>query len=379
MLFGLRPIKYHMKNKLSLLIAAVLVACGCHGCKPNSQSDNNVSISPEAGTNYKVGDAVNVQAHYPPGTKADSIVYLLDSVRVGSKKDTTALTIKTDTMRLGPRIITARVYTGGKSEDASTNIVLLAAKAPAVYTYKVIKTFPHDTSCFTEGLVYQDGYLYESGGGYLKPPKDQEATNQSSLRKVDLNTGKVLQKTLLDSAVFGEGISIVGDKIIQLTYFEKVGYVYDKSTFKLLKTFQNNVGVQGWGMCFDGNKLYMDDSTNRLWFLDKNTYKAIGYVDVYDDKGPVNEINELEYIDGKIYANIWKTNFIIVIDPKTGAVLEKIDLNSLYPEDKRVPPAEVMNGIAYDAVGKRIFITGKKWPTLYQVEFTPQPPKGGAK
>lgn len=362
-----------MKYKISLWIAgAVLAACGFNSCKSDKSTDNNVTVTPEAGTSYKIGDKVSAQAHYPSGTKADSIVYLLDSVRVGSKKDTAAIIIQTDTMRLGPRIITAKVYTGGKSEDASTNIVLLAAKAPVADTYKVIKTFPHDTSCFTEGLIYQDGYLYESGGGYLKPPKDQEVTNQSSLRKVDLNTGKVLQKALLDSAVFGEGISIAGDKIIQLTYFEKIGYVYDKATFKLLKTFQNNVGVQGWGMCFDGNKLYMDDSTNRLWFLDKTTFKAIGYVDVYDDKGPVNEINELEYINGKIYANIWRTNNIVVIDPKTGAVLEKIDLTSLYPEDKRAPGSDVLNGIAYDAAGKRIFITGKKWPKLYQVEFVKQ-------
>jgi glutamine cyclotransferase len=363
-----------MKYKNSLLLAAaVLVACGCYSCKPAGQPENDITVSPEAGTNYKTGDKVAVQAHYPSGIKADSIVYLLDSVRVGTKKDTTAIILKTDSMRLGPRIITARVYTAGKSQDASTNIVLLPAKAPVAYTFKLIKTFPHDTSCFTEGLVYQDGFLYESGGGYLKPPQGQEVTNQSSLRKVDLNTGKVVQKVLLDSAVFGEGISIVGDKIIQLTYFEKIGYVYDKNTFKLLKTFQNNVGVQGWGMCFDGNKLYMDDSTNRLWFLDKNTYKEIGYIDVYDNKGPVNEINELEYIDGKIYANVWQTNYIVVIDPKTGAVLEKIDLTNLYPPDKRSPTADVLNGIAYDPQGKRIFVTGKKWPYLYQVEFIPAP------
>jgi glutamine cyclotransferase len=370
-----------MKYKFSLLIVvtAVLVAFIFKGCKSGNQSENSVTISPEAGTNYKSGEPVAVQAHYPSGTKADSIVYLLDSVKFGSKKDTSAIILKTDTMRLGARIITAKVYSGGKSQDASTNIVLLPAKAPVNYTYKVIKTFPHDTSCFTEGLVYQDGYLYESGGGYLKPPKGQEVANQSSLRKVDLNTGKVVQKVLLDSSVFGEGISIVGDKIIQLTYHEKIGYVYDKTTFKRLSTFPNNIGVEGWGMCFDGNKLYMDDSTNRLWFLDKNTYKEIGYVDVYDDKGPVDKINELEYIDGKIYANIWTTNTIVIIDPKTGAVTGKIDLTNLYPEDKRVPPAEVMNGIAYDAGGKRIFITGKKWPTMYQVEFTPQPPNGGAK
>jgi glutamine cyclotransferase len=361
-----------MKNKLPLILAAlILIACGCK----NTQEDN-LSISPEAGTTYKSGDKVNVKAHYPATMKADSVVYLIDSIKIGSLKDSSALLLNTDTISLGPRVITAKIYQGGKSQDISTNIVLLPAKAPEEYTYKLIKTFPHDTACFTEGLLYQDGYLYESGGGYLDPPKGQVKDNQSSLRKVDLNIGKVVQKVMVSPKVFAEGISIVGDKIIQLTYHEKIGYVYDKNSFKLLSTFTNNVGVEGWGMCFDGKKLYADDSTNRIWFLDKNNYHEIGYIDVYDDKGPVNEVNELEYINGKLYANIWKTDTIIAINPKTGAVLERINLASLYPEDSRAPGAEVLNGIAYDDKGKRIFVTGKKWPHLYQVEFVPMAPKG---
>jgi glutamine cyclotransferase len=359
-----------MKNKFPLLLmlsGLLLGSCDCNCNKP--QADNGVTISPEAGITYKAGQPVAVKLHYASGTKIDSIVYLVDSTRVGALKDSSALTFKTDTMRLGPRIITARFFQGGKSQEISTNIVLLPAKAPEAYTFKLIKTFPHDTTCFTEGLVYQDGFLYESGGGYLKPPQGQEVMGQSSLRKEDLNTAKVVQKVMLDSAVFG-------DKILQLTYHEKIGYVYDKATFKQLSTFPDPFAVEGWGMCFDGNKLYVDDSTNRLWFLDKNTYKVSGYVDVYDDKGPVNSINELEYIDGKIYANVWQTNTIIAIDPKTGAVLERIDLTSLYPEEMRAPGTDVLNGIAYDAPGKRIFVTGKKWPHLYQVEFkasTPAP------
>jgi glutamine cyclotransferase len=355
-----------MKYKYNLVLAiAALMVFSCR----NNQQDNNISISPEAGTSYKSGDKVAVKAHYPSGMKPDSIVYLVDSVKVGLLKDSTAFSLKTDSMPLGPRVITAKVYQGGKNQDISTNIVLLPSKAPVEYTYKVIKVFPHDTGSFTEGLVYQDGFLYESGGGYLKPPANQEVTTQSSLRKVNLETGKVIQKVMLDSAVFGEGISIVGNKIIQLTYLEKIGYVYDKDTFKRLSTFTNNVGVEGWGMCFDGKKLYMDDKTNRVFFLDKDNYRQIGYIDVYDDKGPVSEINELEFIDGKLYANVWQTNNIIVIDPKTGAVLERIDLTDLYPQKTRSLKADVLNGIAYDAQGKRIFITGKKWPHLYQVEF----------
>lgn len=357
-----------MKHKISLFIAAGILIAGS-SCK--QPQENNLSITPEAGNTYKLGDKVTVQAHYQNITP-DSVVYLVDSVRVGKEKDSTALTLPTDSMHLGPRIITARLYKAGKEQEISTNIVLLPAKAPVQYTFKVIHTFPHDTSCYTEGLLYQDGYLYESGGGYGTPPPGEEKDGPSSLRKVDLTTGKVVQKILLDPKIFGEGISIVGDKIIQLTWKAKIGYVYDKSTFKLLKTFTNNVGVEGWGLCFDGKKLYMDDSTNRIWFLNKDTYQQEGYIDVYDDKGAINQLNELEYIDGKIYANIWQTNNIVVINPKTGAVLEKIDLTNLYPEDQRAPNADVLNGIAYDAAGKRIFVTGKKWPHLYQVEFMPE-------
>jgi len=339
----------------------VLMATIIYSCK---HSDESITLSPDAGTTFKTGDAVIVKPHYGSGTKPDSIVYEVDSVRMDAKKDSSAFSLKTDSLKLGPKIITAKIYQGGKSQEISTNIVLLPAKAPVEYTYKVIKTFPHDTGSYTEGLLYQDGYLYESAGNY----------GASDLRKVDLNTGKAVQKTpKLDAKFFGEGISIIGNKIIQLTYKEKVGFVYDKSTFKLLSTFPNNIGPEGWGMCFDGKKLYMDDSTNRIWFLDKDTYHQTGFIDVYDEKGAVNQVNELEYVDGKLYSNVYTTDLILQIDPKTGAVLERIDMKNLWPETQRPKDFDetnnVLNGIAWDAQGKRLFVTGKKWPHLYQVEF----------
>ena len=233
----------------------------------------------------------------------------------------------------------------------------------------VEKVYPHDTSRYTEGLLYQDGYLYESDGGNI-----ESGAGQSSLRKVNLETGKVVKIANVDPKVFAEGISIVGDKIIQMTYRKKIGYVYDKNTFNLLATFNNNVGVEGWGMCFDGDKLYLDDSTNRIWFLDKDTYQQTGYIDVCDDTRAIPEVNELEMIDGKLYANVYTTNDILVIDPKTGAVLQKADMSGLWPLKDR--PADfdsgdkVLNGIAWDAKGKRLFVTGKKWPHLYQIRFS---------
>ena len=291
------------------------------------------------------------------------MVYLVDSARIGAAKDSSAVSLKTDSLSLGARVITAKVYQAGQSQELTSNINLLAAKAPEELSYKVEKVFPHDTASYTEGLVYQDGVLYESDGGRVA-----EGNGQSSIRKADLTTGRVLKITNVDPKIFAEGIVVIGNKVVQLTYTEKIGYVYDKTSLKLLDTFNNNVGVEGWGMTYDGNKIYMDDSTNRIWFLDKNTYRQTGYVDVYDDKGPINEINELEYIDGKIYANVYKKDYILVIDPKTGAVLQKVDLTNLYPN--RNPGADVLNGIAYDKATGRIFVTGKKWDKLFQVKFS---------
>jgi len=348
-------VTYHMKKRLKLIPTLIVLLLFIWGCNNSSKQIENISISPEAGTIYKAGDQVAVKVHYSPGIKSDSIVYLVDSVKVGSQKDSTALSLKTDTMPVGPRVITAKVYQGGKSQEISTNIVLFAAKPPVQYTYKIIKVYPHDTSSYTEGLEYHDGYLYESTGN----------PGHSTLRKVDLETGKAIQVVKLDNKYFGEGITMIDNKIIQLTYREKKGFVYDKNTFKLLNTFSYYTGIEGWGMCNDGKKLFTDDSTNRIWFLDKNDYHETGFIDVYDNKAKIDSVNELEYIDTR--------DTILVIDPKTGAVLQRVDMKNLWPLADR--PANydntqnVLNGIAWDEKGQRLFVTGKKWPHLYQVKF----------
>jgi glutamine cyclotransferase len=349
-----------MNKRITLLAIIALLA---YSCKDNNKQADEFTMSPDAGTNYKAGEPVALKVKIPAGAKVDSVVYLVDSARVGVAKDSSAVNLKTDSLGLGARVITAKVYQAGKSQEVTTNINLLAAKEPEELAFKVEKVFPHDTTSYTEGLEYTDGVLYESDGGRVA-----EGNGQSSLRKADLTTGKVLKVVNIDPKIFAEGIAVIGDKIMQLTYTEKIGYVYDKTSLKLLNTFNNNVGVEGWGVTHDDNKIYMDDSTNRIWFLNKKTYQQMGYVDVYDDKGPVNEINELEYIDGKIYANVYNTDNILVIDPKTGAVLQKADMTDLYLN--RNPHADVMNGIAYDKATGRIFVTGKKWNKLFQVKFT---------
>jgi len=346
-----------MKFKLNLLLAVILLlAFGCRTAPPP-----NLTLSPESGTILKAGKPILINLRN--SIKPDSIVYLLDSVRIGSKKDSSAFSLQTDTLKVGTRLITARVYEGGKSQEISTDIVLLSAKVPDEYTYKVVKVFPHDTSSYTEGLQYADGVLYESTGSY----------GTSTIRKSDLNTGKALKVTKMDKKYFGEGISVVGDKVIQMTYREKVGFVYDKNDLHLISTFENKVGNEGWGMCFDGRKLYSDDGTSRIWFLNKDNYHLTGYIDVLDDKGAINEINELEYIDDKLYANVYTKDTILVIEPKTGAVLKRADMKNLWPVSARPKDYDninnVLNGIAWDEKGRRLFVTGKKWPHVYQIEL----------
>lgn len=358
-----------MKNKSLLFIAAAaLFIYSCNGCKDKSSTTdqvNNVDItlfSPGA-YSYSGGDTVKIMAKYPPSLKVDSVVYSLDSVRFASVKDSSYITILTDTLKLGTKLVSAKIYGGSKVQDVSTNIYLKSASDPEKLTYRVIKKFPHDTSAYTEGFLYHDGYLYESTG----------TAGHSEIRKVELETGKVIQRQKLADKYFGEGSAIIDDKIVMFTYKDKVGFVFDKNTLKPLSQFNNNVGIEGWGVTYDGNKIYLDDSTNRIWFLDKNDYHQTGFIDVFDNHGPVEQINELEYIDGKIYSNIYTYDTIIIINPKTGAVLQSVNMENLWPIAQRPKgfnnEENVLNGIAWDAKGKRLFVTGKKWPWVYQVEF----------
>ena len=219
--------------------------------------------------------------------------------------------------------------------------------------YKIVHTYPHDPSSYTQGLIFQDGFLYEGTGQY----------GQSLLRKVDLSTGKVLQQVKLPDAYFGEGIVLWKDKIIQLTWKSRIGFVYDLATFRQLRTF--TYSREGWGITHDGKRLIMSDGSSTLFFWDPETLKEIGRLDVDDKGNPVTYLNELEYIHGEIYANVWQTDRIARISPKTGHVVSWIDLRGLR---SGMPDAEVLNGIAYDAKQNRLFVTGKLWPKLFEIQ-----------
>ncbi len=244
---------------------------------------------------------------------------------------------------------TDEVVTETKKEEPSENQVV-------IYGYKLIRTYPHNTRAFTQGLIFEDGTLYEGTGLY----------GQSALIKRDLKTNAVLKKIRLPHQYFGEGITLFDDKIYQLTWQSRKGFIYDKKTFRSLDEFSYK--TEGWGLTHDGKQLILSDGTAVLRFLDPNTFEETKQLTVTYTGHPVDELNELEFINGQIYANVLGTYFIAIISPKNGRVTGWIDLRGLYTLPPHMPSNNVLNGIAYLPESKHLLVTGKRWPMMYEIE-----------
>ena len=232
-----------------------------------------------------------------------------------------------------------------------------SAQAAPTYGFRVVHTYPHDPGAFTEGLFYKNGFLYESTG----------LEGRSTIRKVKLETGEVVQQRAISPAYFGEGIVFWKDRLIELTWRSQIGFVYDLATFAPKAIF--HYAGEGWALTRDSHRLIMSDGTSDLRFLDPESLKETGKLHVTADSAPVADLNEIEAVKGKIYANIWQTSRIACIDPKTGKVLNWIELGPLVAANQHGNNDAVLNGIAYDAKGDRLFVTGKLWPTVYEIKI----------
>lgn len=341
---------------------ALLVVLVFQGCK----TEDSISFSfksPDQGQSIKLGDEVTVSVDVPSSVSLKSIKYLLDNELLSEKKDAQALKVHTKDLKLGYRLLTAIIAYNDKTDTISTNIVLKSDITPVSIPYKVVNTFPHDTSAYTQGLSYVDGKLLESTG----------EKGFSALKWVDLASGKTLKQVKLEDQYFGEGSVKIGDKILMLTWQENIGFVFDANTFTQIGTFQYQNSREGWGLAFDGKQILKTDGTNRIWFLNKDTYKEESFLEVYDSNGEVRDLNEIEFINGKIYANVYQSNNIVIIDPNSGKVEAKIDLSNIVPKnffkDDYEAQNNVLNGIAWDEKGKRLFVGGKKWPKLFHIEL----------
>lgn len=350
-----------MNKFLFVSIAALCSVAACnHERNGESSSAKSLSFqSIESGALISKGDSLSLALNLPDGITYDSIVYLLNDKPYQTVTDSNIVWLKTANFTMGSQLITANVYKEGVSERASTNIVVVAAKIPEQFGFSVVNVYPHDPHAYTQGLEFHNGYLYESTG----------QNGQSSLRKVELQTGKVVKKIDLPEKYFGEGMTFVDNKIIQLTWREGVGFVYNKNTFEKEGEFSYQSSKEGWGVCYDGQKLIKSDGSNKLYFLNKDTYKEEGFVEVYNTKGPVDNLNELEYIDGKVYANIYYSDVIVIIDPKTGQVEAEINLIGLLPQKDVNEDTNVLNGIAYNQQEKHLYVTGKNWDKLFEIKL----------
>lgn len=315
--------------------------------------------SPKAGEMFTIGDDIKINIGLMDvDIKIDSLIVESEKVKTSLYNNNLEYNWHTKDLNVGSNQLKVFAYSeGNKIDSYYLKLRFKSDIKPELFECKIVKTYKHDIKDYTQGLIFEDGFMYEGTGKH----------GESVLKKIDFNTGDVISELSLPEEYFGEGIAIFKNKIIQLTWRSKKGFVYDKESFKLINTI--GYSTQGWGLTADNEKLIMSDGTQTIHFLDPVYFNEISNIDVYDNDGLVNYINELEYVNGIVYANIYQTEEIIAFDPTTGKVLKRIDCSMIVPDGYHNEQDNVLNGIAYDKQNDRYFVTGKRWPSLFEVKF----------
>ena len=327
-----------------------LVSCG----NGNNSKAKNFSIETNAKKNtITLGDTLEISLKNSKNLKVNLVTYQLDDNTIESP-------FSTQNLKLGTHNLTAIVNYNDVSETVSTKINVLNNEQPKIYSYRIINEYPHDITSYTQGLEFHNGELYESTGQY----------GESKLRKVDYKTAEVQKNIDLSKDYFGEGLTILNDKIYQLTCHENTWFIYDLITFEKIGSFKYGQSKEGWGLCNDGNVIYKSDGTENIWVLNPETQAEESHIQAYHNRGKVIGLNELEWINGKIYANRYQLNGVAIINPENGAVEGVVDFSPLHKLVTQHQGLDVLNGIAYNPETKTIFVTGKRWDKLFEVEIT---------
>ena len=350
------------KYNLFIVILLVSLVSSCEQIPSDFFSINESLLKAE----YTSTDSVLLEILNPQAKKTDSIVYLLNNKKVGVSKANEKFKLPLLNQKLGLQKIKASVYFEGEKEVDSVQIEVVSGIQPKLISYTIVNTYPHDIEAYTQGLEFYKDTLYEGTGNGMGPSGKKGI---SSLRKVAVKTGKVLKKLELPEAIFGEGITILNNKLYQLTWQNNEGYVYDPATFKKEKTFPYFKTMEGWGLTSDGKNLYMTDSSERIHILNPETFTPLDYINVYSGSTKVEAVNELEWIEGKIFGNVYQKDAIAIINPKTGAVEGIIDLSALKKKVTQLIDTDVLNGIAYNPKTKTIFVTGKNWDKMFEIKI----------
>lgn len=334
--------------KLFTITTLSLFLWTCGGTDTNK---NNFSITTNVEKNtIQLGQTLKLSLKNPKNLTIQSVSYQMNGKDISES-------FVVDS-KLGTQTITATIKYEDTFEDVSTTVIIMNNETPKIYSYRIINEYPHDINSYTQGLEFHNGELYESTGQY----------GESKLRKVNYKTAEVLKNINLSNQYFGEGLTILNDKLYQLTWQENTGFIYDVNTLEKTGTFKYGKSREGWGLCNDGTSLYKSDGTDKIYTLDATNFTEQGYIETYTNNGKIASLNELEWINGKIYANIYQRNGVVIINPKNGAVEGVIDFSPLKEKVNQHPKLDVLNGIAYNPETNTIFVTGKEWDKLFEVE-----------
>lgn len=351
-----------MKIKNILLLAtAIVLLSACKSTIEQFNSNYSLQLS-GASSDYKNGSTVNLEIIDAASMGIDSVVWMENGGRIDGEMGITLSRKLTNNSPLGNVTYEAHIYKDGAYAVVKEKIKRLATKGPKVVKYEIVNEYPHLKESYTQGLEFHNGDLYESTGQY----------RESDLRKVDVKTGIATQKMEMKDHFFAEGMTIMNDKIYQLTWRSGYGFVYDLN-FNKIDEFKYNASKEGWGLTNDGNYLYKSDGTDKIWRLDPETLEELDYITVTSNKQTFDKINELEFVNGKIYANKYQYDGIMVIDPQTGLLEAVIDVRGLKDQVTNNDAEDnVLNGIAYDAATGHFFVTGKRWEKLFEIKLTEQ-------
>jgi len=341
-----------MKHYLLLLLMLLFTLFSCKDDTPNFKFDTT-----DLKQHHQSNENVSIRILNEKNINIDSIIYYFDNKKFANIKGNNKIEYSLKNEKFGKKSIKALVYFGGKTEEVNTFIEIVSSVTPKLLEYQIVNTYPHDIGAYTQGLEFYNGVLYESTGGYGK----------SSLRKIEAKTGKIIQQIKLENHFFGEGLTILNQKLYQLTWREKKGFVYDPQTLEKIEEFPFFKNIEGWGLCNDGENLYFSDGTETIYILNPQNMQPIDYINVYTTKTKIPRINEMEWIEGKIFANIYMQNAIAVINPKTGSVESVLDLSALRTKVTQHQELDVLNGIAYNPQTNTIFVTGKNWDKMFEI------------
>lgn len=306
---------------------------------------------------FRNQESVAVSIKNKKGKAIDNVSYSIDGKVMELKENKLNLDIK----RLGLKELKAVIEYEGNTAEISKQIKVLSGTAPEIYTYEIINEFPHDLKAFTQGLEFYNDTLYESTGS--------GGNAKSFIRKIDFKTGEVLQQKDLPNNYFGEGITILNDKLYQLTWRSRIGFVYRLQDFKELNSFQYGESKEGWGLCNNGEIIYKSDGTEKIWLLDPETLTEVSHIEIVTNKSIFNKANELEYVDGKIYANVWQKESMMIIDAESGAIVGVINMAGLKNKVRKHADLDVLNGVAYNPSRGTFFVTGKNWDKLFEIKI----------